>query len=104
MSKAYELLYPYALSLFIGIIEFITQNRGDITAAQYAENFNDMQKFYQIDRQLNLPDFLPLIDGDSMLMLNQNGEWDKMQGSPYMNTRITYAALPEIQFMEKEGF
>lgn len=27
-----------------------------------------------------------------------------MQGSPYMNTRITYAALPEIQFMEKEGF
>ena len=30
MSKAYELLYPYALSLFIGIIEFITQNRGDI--------------------------------------------------------------------------
>ena len=30
MSKAYELLYPYALSLFIGIIEFITQNRGNI--------------------------------------------------------------------------
>ena len=30
MSKAYELLYPYALSLFIGIIEFITQNGSDI--------------------------------------------------------------------------
>lgn len=92
------------LTFFIWQAGAIPQNRGDITAAQYAENFNDMQKFYQIDRQLNLPDFLPLIDGDSMLMLNQNGEWDKMQGSPYMNTRITYAALPEIQFMEKEGF
>ena len=30
MSKAYELLYPYALSLFIEIIEFIAQNGSDI--------------------------------------------------------------------------
>ena len=30
MSKAYELLYPYALSLFIGIIELIAQNGCDI--------------------------------------------------------------------------
>ena len=30
MSKAYELLYPYALSLFIGIIELIAQNGSNI--------------------------------------------------------------------------
>ena len=30
ISKAYELLYPYALSLFIGIIELIAQNGSDI--------------------------------------------------------------------------
>ena len=30
MSKAYELFYPYALSLFIGIIELITQNGSNI--------------------------------------------------------------------------
>lgn len=30
ISKAYELLYPYALSLFIEIIELITQNGSNI--------------------------------------------------------------------------
>ena len=30
ISKAYELLYPYSLSLFIGIIELIAQNRCNI--------------------------------------------------------------------------
>ena len=30
ISKAYELLYPYALSLFIGIIELIAQNGSNV--------------------------------------------------------------------------
>ena len=33
----------------------LPQNRGDLTVEQYAENFNDMEKYFGIDRQLNLP-------------------------------------------------
>lgn len=81
----------------------VPRNRGEITAVQYAENFNDMQKFYQIDRQLNLPDFSPRINGDSMLMLNQDGEWDKISGTSYMNPVVTYAELPKIRFTQENG-
>ena len=33
----------------------LPQNRGDLTVEQYAENFNDMERYFSIDRQLNLP-------------------------------------------------
>ena len=81
----------------------LPRNRGNITAAQYAENFNDMQKFYQIDHQLNLPEFLPPL-GDSRKLLNQDGDWEKMSGKPYIvGTGVDYPELPELQFTEKDG-
>ena len=81
----------------------LPRNRGNITAAQYAENFNDMQKFYQIDHQLNLPEFLPPL-GDSRKLLNQDGDWETMSGNPYIvGTGVDYPERPELQFTEKNG-
>lgn len=81
----------------------LPRNRENITAAQYAENFNHMQKFYQIDHQLNLPEFLPPFD-DSMMRLNQDGDWEEMYGKPYiLGAGVDYPELPRIQFTEKDG-
>lgn len=79
-------------------------NRGEITAAQYVENFNDMQRFYQIDRQLNLPEFDPIIDGDYRRMLNEDGTWEKIPGNFYMNnTAGHYPDLPQLHYEETDG-
>ena len=81
------------------------QNRGDVTVAEYAENFNDMEKFYQIDRQLNLPEINPLYGiEDSRLILNSEGDWENLPGTPYIEqTSENYAELPELQYTMGNG-
>ena len=82
----------------------IPQNRGNISAAQYAENFNEMQTFYQTDRQLNLPEFYLTPDGDSSLRLTDSGTWEKRNGGTYIvDTANAYAALPQLHFEEMDG-
>ena len=82
----------------------VPQNRGNITAAQYAENFNEMQIFYQTDRQLNLPEFYLIPGGDSSLRLTDSGTWEKRNGGTYIvDTANTYAALPQLHFEETDG-
>lgn len=66
----------------------LPQNRGDLTVEQYAENFNDMERYFSIDRQLNLPGNITIygivtID-DSRLILNKDGAWEKIPGTPYI--------------------
>lgn len=91
------------LNYFVWQAGALPRNRGNITAAQYAENFNDMQKFYQIDHQLNLPEFLPPF-GDSRKLLNQDGDWEKMSGKPYIvDNGVDYPDLPRILFTGKDG-
>lgn len=68
------------LNYFVWQAGALPQNRGNITAAQYAENFNHLQEFYQIDHQMNHPEFLPPYN-DSMKRLNQYGDWEKMDGN-----------------------
>lgn len=82
----------------------IPKNRGNISAAQYAENFNEMQTFYQTDRQLNLPEFYLTPDGDSSLRLTDSGTWEKRNGGTYIvDTANAYAALPQLHFEEMDG-
>lgn len=105
------------LATIIGIIFFngadlmiwqagaLPQNRGTLTVAEYAENFNDMEKFYQIDRQLNLPEINPLYGiEDSRLILNRDGDWEKIPGTPYIEqTSENYAKLPQLQYTIEDG-
>lgn len=92
-----------ALNYFVWQAGALPQNRGNITAAQYAENFNHLQEFYQIDHQMNHPEFLPPYN-DSMKRLNQYGDWEKMDGKWYVvDTGVDYPDLPRIQFTEKDG-
>lgn len=60
----------------------LPQNRGALSVSQFAENFNDLQRFYHIDRQLNLPE--QNIMDDSRLILNGEGEWEKLPATPYI--------------------
>ena len=85
----------------------LPQNRGDLTVEQYAENFNDMEKYFGIDRQLNLPgdsSFYGIVIDDSRLILDQDGEWEKMPGTPYINwTSESYADLPLLDYTVEDG-
>lgn len=91
------------LNYFVWQAGALPQNIGNITAAQYAENFNHLQEFYQIDHQMNHPEFLPPYN-DSMKRLNQYGDWEQMDGKWYVvDTGVDYPDLPRIQFTEKDG-
>lgn len=85
----------------------LPQNRGDLTVEQYAENFNDMEKYFGIDRQLNLPgdsSFYGILMDDSRLILNKDGEWEKMPGTPYVTgTSENYAELPQLDYTVEDG-
>lgn len=85
----------------------LPQNRGNLTVEQYAENFNDMEKFFGIDRQLNLPgdsSFYGIMMDDSRLILNKDGEWEKMPGTPYVTgTSVNYAELPPLDYTVEDG-
>lgn len=85
----------------------LPQNRGDLTVEQYAENFNDMEKYFGVDRQLNLPgdsSFYGILMDDSRLILNKDGEWEKMPGTPYVTgTSENYAELPRLDYTVEDG-
>ena len=85
----------------------LPQNRGNLTVEQYAENFNDMEKYFGIDRQLNLPgdsSFYGIMMDDSRLILNKDGEWEKMPGTPYVTgTSVNYAELPPLDYTVEDG-
>ena len=86
----------------------LPQNRGDLTVEQYAENFNDMERYFSIDRQLNLPGNITVygivtID-DSRLILNKDGAWEKIPGTPYITgTAENYAELPQLDYTVEDG-
>lgn len=85
----------------------LPQNKGDLTVEQYAENFNDMEKYFGVDRQLNLPgdsSFYGIVIADSRLILNKDGEWEKMPGTPYVTgTSENYAELPRLDYTVEDG-
>lgn len=84
----------------------IPPNRGELTAGEFCENFNDTQRFFGVERQLNLPPSISsgiLAVPDSALYLKENGNWMKVPGHPYIVQNGVYAPLPALQFTEKDG-
>lgn len=83
----------------------LPRNQGEISVQQFAENFNDMQSFYQIDRQLNLPEFSQAFGmDDSRMILNEQGKWEKLPSTSYIiGTSVNYQELPQLSFTEADG-
>lgn len=84
----------------------VPPNTGELTPAEFCENFNDTQEFFGIERQLNLPPSLTSgITGipDSALYLDDDAKWTKKPGTPYIVQNAEYAPLPEFKFTEKDG-
>ena len=79
----------------------LPQNRGALSVSQFAGNFNDLQRFYHIDRQLNLPE--QNVMDDSRLILNGEGEWEKLPAASYIaGIAVDYAPLPQLQYTENK--
>ena len=95
------MIFFNAADLMIWQAGALPQNGGNLTVAEYAENFNNMEKFYQIDRQLNLPEytFIP----DSRLILNEEGAWEKLPSTPYINRDDRTAPLPDLKYTVENG-
>lgn len=102
VGAAFLMLLLTGATFYIWQAGAVPQNRGNITTMQYVENFNEMQKFYQIDHQLNLPEFDFL--SDSRLQLTGDGTWEKINGSTYIvGTADTYASIPQLYFTQTDG-
>ena len=67
-----------------------------------------MERYFSIDRQLNLPGNITIygivtID-DSRLILNKDGAWEKIPGTPYITgTAENYAELPQLDYTVEDG-
>ena len=91
-------------SLVIWQAGAVPVHRGNITAAQYVENFNGAQDFWHIDRQLNLPELYPPLGQDSPMALTADGDWEKLPARSYViQTAEDYAPLPRFHFTEENG-
>lgn len=89
----------YGAFLLIWQAGSLPVNRGDLTVAEFCENYNQIQKFYGIDQPVNIPDNfgLYLISGSTYpLVLDNNGEW--MDGAVRQSFGNRYGELPQLQF------
>ena len=98
-------IFTLALSLGLNCLmdqtAALPPNRGELTVAEFCENYNDTQDFYSVDRQLNLPPSVSSgISGipDSALYLDPTGNWEKKPGTPYIVSSGEYAPLPDFHF------
>lgn len=89
--------------LLIWQIGSLPENQGDLTVAEFCENYNQTQQFYGIDRPVNIPVSLRMYlayHPTYSMLLDENGEW--MHGAVWQSFGNTYGELPQLQF-EKNG-
>ncbi|HJA67776.1 MAG TPA: MerR family transcriptional regulator [Candidatus Mediterraneibacter cottocaccae] len=83
-------------------------NRGEITAAQFCENFNRLQDYYNIETPLNMPsegDLAAIVQvgGHSLAMdLTEDGTWESVE-AVLGSAGEEYPPLPRFQFTEEDG-
>lgn len=107
-------VYLASFAVFAGVNFWINQfgsvpvHRGDITVAEYCENFNRLQNYYGIKAPLNYPQEGPALamvetGGRSAAMyLKEDGTWEE-KDSMMMFASIGQPELPRIQFTEENG-
>ena len=107
-------VYLASFAVFAGANFWINQfgavpvHRGDITVAEYCENFNRLQNYYGIKAPLNYPQEGPALamvetGGRSAAMyLKEDGTWEE-KDSMMMFASIGQPELPRIQFTEENG-
>lgn len=107
-------VYLASFAVFAGVNFWIGQfgavpvHRGEITVAEYCENFNRLQDYYGIKVPLNYPqEGAPLAvveaGGRSAAMyLKEDGTWEQ-KDSMFMFAGVGYPELPRIRFTEEGG-
>lgn len=108
-------VYLASFAVFAGVNFWINQfgavpvHRGDITVAEYCENFNRLQDYYGIKAPLNYPqEGAPLViveaGGHSAAMrLKEDGTWEKGESTIILPSGEEYPELPLIRFTEEGG-
>ena len=108
-------VYLASFAVFAGVNFWINQfgavpvHRGDITVAEYCENFNRLQDYYGIKAPLNYPQegvLLVIVEagGHSAAMrLKEDGTWEKGESTIILPSGEEYPELPLIRFTEEGG-
>lgn len=92
-----------AASLLFWQMGSLPENHGELTVAEFCENYNQLQQFYGIDQPVNIPDTLIIYLAyypTYPMLLDEYGEW--MHGAVWQSFGNTYGELPQLQF-ETEG-
>ena len=106
-------VYLASFAIFAGVNFWIDQfgavpdYRGDITVAEYCENFNRLQDYYNVKTPLNLPPEVSLITVDvsgqsAAMYLKEDGTWEQIN-SMIMSSKGGCPELPRIRFTEEGG-
>ncbi len=107
-------VYLASFAVFAGVNFWINQfgavpvHRGDITVAEYCENFNRLQDYYDIQLPLNYLQEGPALamveaGGRSAAMyLKEDGTWEE-KDSMSMLASVGQPELPRIRFTEENG-
>ena len=72
-------------------------HRGDLTIAEFCENYNQLQQYFEIDRPVNIPDSFAYIHESSPTILNEDVSWQDVPGV-YQDYSSSYGDLPELHF------
>ena len=77
-------------------------NRGELSAAQFCENYNQLQAFYQVSRPVNVPD-TPIYNYiGAPMTLNDEGQWENRPGFS-QSFAGNFSQLPQLEFLEAPG-
>ena len=103
--QAVEFLAADAFLLFLSFLAgqsgALPVNRGNLTTAEFCENYNQLQEYYGISRPVNVPDTAVYNYMGIPMILDENGVW---QNLPNYSQSFTdnFGELPALQFTETD--
>lgn len=98
---AFILALSFALTLstelFLTEIAALPPNRGELSIAEYCDNYNMLQDYYGISRPVNTPDQYFYNNYAKPMLLDENGNWQDLPGYS-QNFNETFSELPQLEF------
>ena len=94
-----------AASLLFWQMGSLPENHGELTVAEFCENYNQLQQFYGIDRPVNIPDTLRIYLAyypTYPMLLDENGEW--MHGAVWQSFGNSAAGVTVTCKREISGY